>query len=152
PLREAAVQAVLNLLACARGPLARDELLRLAPPAAGLNSYTLEEALRPLARLVAGDGARQGYAFSHPRLGAHFYERLAPAERRQVEQLFLDWGEQVLRDLNEGRLPPRMPRPTSCSTTASTWRGRARPRRPSWPCSATAGGAAARPCWARTSV
>src|SRR5262249_44359796 len=86
PLRGAAGRAVRRLRAGARGPRARDELLRLAPPAAGLNPYTLEEALRPLARLVAGDGARQGYAFSHPRLGAHFYERLAPAERRQVEQ------------------------------------------------------------------
>ena len=34
------------------------------------------EALRPLNRLVIGDGQHQGFAFSHPRLGAYFYEEL----------------------------------------------------------------------------
>src|SRR5207244_1322926 len=32
PLREPAVQAVLNLLACALGPLGREDVMRLAPP------------------------------------------------------------------------------------------------------------------------
>ena len=66
PLREPTVQATLNLLTTALAPLGKDDLLHLS----NLSTWDLEEALRPLARLVVGDGRTQGYAFSHPRLGS----------------------------------------------------------------------------------
>jgi hypothetical protein len=106
PLREPAVQALLNLLACALGPLKRVDILRLVPAETGLNTWMLEEALRPLARFVLGDGEQQGYVFSHPRLGAYFYERLARGDRQATESRFLAWGEETLEALNERRLEP----------------------------------------------
>jgi hypothetical protein len=104
PLREPAVGELLSVLACALGPLAREDLLRLASPVARLNSWALEEALRPLERFVLGDGGRQGYVFGHPRLAAYFYERLTAAERQAVEGRFLNWCGATLVALTNGRL------------------------------------------------
>jgi Trypsin-like peptidase domain/AAA ATPase domain len=88
-LRAPLVRSILSLLAGAFGPLINDDLLELEP---GLDSWMLEDAMRPLGRFVLGDGEQQGYSYSHPRLAAHFFERLAAAERRRVDQRFLDWG------------------------------------------------------------
>jgi hypothetical protein len=104
PLREPAVQTLLNLLACALGPLKREDVLRLVPAKTELNTWMLEEALRPLVRIVLGDGEHQGYVFSHPRLGTYFYERLARVDRQATESRFLAWGEETLGALNVGRL------------------------------------------------
>jgi hypothetical protein len=87
PLREPAVQGLLELLACALGPLAREDVLHLLGTKetrlTGLTLDDLEEALRPLGRFVLGDGRHQGYTFSHPRLAAYFYEeRLTTAQRQ----------------------------------------------------------------------
>lgn len=106
PLRERVVQTVLNLLSCALGPLGREDVLRLAPPEAGLNTWMLEEALYPLARLIIGDGRKQGYVFSHPRLTTYFYERLTSEERQAWEGRFLAWGKETLETLHGGQLPP----------------------------------------------
>jgi hypothetical protein len=99
PLREPAVQTVLNLLSCALGPVGREDLLHLAPSEANLNTWALEEALQPLARLVIGDGREQGYIFSHPRLGTYFYNRLALEEQRKWGTYFLAWGKETLETL-----------------------------------------------------
>jgi len=54
-----------------------------------------------LSRFVIGDGMRQGYVFSHPRLENYFLEeRLGTAERQEVERRFLTWGEKTLAVLN----------------------------------------------------
>jgi hypothetical protein len=67
----------------------------------------LEQHVAPLARFVIGDGMRQGYVFSHPRLGNYFLEeRLSEVERQEVERRFLTWGAKTLAALNEGRLSP----------------------------------------------
>src|SRR5260370_4963237 len=69
-------------------------------------TLSLHDAL-PISRFVIGDGIRQGYVFSHPRLGTYFLEeRLSEPERQEVERRFLTWGEKTLAALNEGRLPP----------------------------------------------
>src|SRR5207247_2345308 len=68
PLREPAVQALLNLLATALGPLSNEDVVCLAPQTIA-TGWALEEALRPLARFVIGDGQQQGLAFSHPPAG-----------------------------------------------------------------------------------
>ena len=106
PLREPGVRELLNLFACSLGPLSREDILNLASPEAELNTWTLEDALRPLARFVIGDGDNQGYAFSHPRLGAYFYDKLSGRERQSIESRFVVWGEDTLKALNDGKLPP----------------------------------------------
>src|SRR5579883_959455 len=101
------VEEVLNLLACALGPLSKEDLLYLASPQLKLTSWTLEEALRPLHRLVLGDGRTMGYAFSHPRLAGYFFsERLTKGERQAVEQRYLQWGAQTVATLNASAKGP----------------------------------------------
>ncbi len=106
PLREPAVQDVLNLLACALGPLSQEALLALAAPEHRLSTWALKETLLPLQRFVLGDGRQQGYTFSHPRLGQYFYEQLSKAERQATEERFLKWGQQTLAALNAGQIAP----------------------------------------------
>ena len=106
PLREPAVQVVLNLLACALGPLSQEALLALAPPESGLSTWILEETLLPLQRFVLGDGRQQGYTFSHPRLGQYFYEQLSLRERQGAETRFLSWGQQTITALNSNQMQP----------------------------------------------
>jgi hypothetical protein len=106
PLREPAVQELLNLLACALGPLSQDDVLRLARPDAKLTVWTLEEALLPLKRFIIGDGHDQGYAFSHPRLVFHFHGRLDKAAQQSIESYFLNWGKGTLKALNEKQIAP----------------------------------------------
>jgi hypothetical protein len=103
PLREPTVQATLNLLTTALAPLGKDDLLHLS----NLSTWDLEEALRPLARLVVGDGRTQGYAFSHPRLGQYFREKLSQHEQRQLEERFLRWGWECVEQLCAGRITPK---------------------------------------------
>jgi hypothetical protein len=103
PLKEPAVREVLNLLAAALAPLGQEDLLALS----GLNTWTLEEALRPLARLVVGDGKQHGYAFSHPRLGQYFWEKLSRGEQHALDRRFLDWGLGCVEGLRRGEMAPR---------------------------------------------
>jgi uncharacterized protein YeeX (DUF496 family) len=107
PQREAAAQIVLNLLAGALGPLSKEDILSLASDETSFTAADLAQHLAPLARFVTGDGIRQGYVFSHPRLGNYFLEeRLSEIERQQIEQRFLAWGKQTLTALNDGSLAP----------------------------------------------
>lgn len=106
PQREAAARIVLNLLAGALGPLSKEDILSLLAGET-FSIKDLEQHLAPLARFVTGDGIRQGYVFSHPRLGNYFLEeRLSDRERQEIEQRFLTWGEETLTALNEGVLAP----------------------------------------------
>lgn len=107
PLRETAVQALLDVLSCALGPLSTEDVLRLVPKESRLNSWMLEEAWHPLERFVLGDGKQQKFVFGHPRLGVYFYERLSEWERQTVESRFLDVGREVCGALNEGKLLPK---------------------------------------------
>ena len=107
PLREPAVQTLLNIFACALGPLFLNDLSQLAPPEANLNMWTLEDVLRPLNRFVIGDGFSQGYAFTHPRLSDYFYNRLQLAEQAQDQEMcFVHWGNKTLTSINAGELKP----------------------------------------------
>ena len=107
PLREKTVQAVLNLLACALGPLTTEDLIQVAPEECGLDTWTLEDALQPLSRFVIGDGRTHGFVFSHPRLTSHFYEQLSGVERRTWAARFLHWGRRTLAALNLGQINPQ---------------------------------------------
>ena len=107
PLREKAVQAILEILSCALGPLTRDDILYLTPEAVGLTSWELEEAIKPLARFIVGDGDKQGFVFSHPKLGYYFYEEhLSKHARRLWEAHFLTWGQETLEKLGKAQLQP----------------------------------------------
>ncbi|GCE21927.1 hypothetical protein [Dictyobacter kobayashii] len=107
PQREGAIQLVLNILACALGPLSKKDIMSLLPGDMQFQEDELEQYLVPLARFVTGDGIHQGYVFSHPRLGNYFYEeRLNETEREEIEQRFLKWGAQTLTALNEASLQP----------------------------------------------
>lgn len=108
PLAEPLTQAVLDVLACACGPLKEDELLALLPPGQAASHWALDEALGAVGRFVVGDGRGQGYAFSHPRLADWFLEQLRGARQQlAVERRFVDWGQQVLREVAEGRAAPQ---------------------------------------------
>lgn len=102
PLKEANVQVLLNVLACALGPLDQEALLHLT----NLSSWDREEALRPLDRFVIGDGKTNGYIFSHPRLGYYFKDRLSKREQQNWEEKFLDWGRDTVQALEQGTLTP----------------------------------------------
>ena len=96
--REPAVTSFLNLLAGALGPLERDDLSALDP---ALDTWSLEDVLPSVQRIVLGDGVRQGFAYAHPRLGAFMFDRLSPTEKQKLDQRFLQWGADVLASLQK---------------------------------------------------
>ena len=102
PMRLRPIYSVLSLLACALGPLSREDLLSLAPSNVGLSSWSLDEAMYSLRRFVIGNGVETGYSFCHSRLNYFFYERLGLAERQEWEGCFLNWGENLLKQLKVG--------------------------------------------------
>lgn len=106
PLQQRRVQALMNFLACALGPLRRDDLIALADPGLELNTWTLEEALEPLQRFIVGDGRETGYVYSHPGLAIHFRGRLSRSERDAVDRRIRDWCVASIEDLAHGRLSP----------------------------------------------
>lgn len=107
PMLESTVRAVLNLLACALGPLPRGELITLAPPESGLHAWALDDALRALERFIIRDARTDGLMFSHPRLAGYFYEeRLPLPERRVWEGRFTERGMAVLDELRRGMMKP----------------------------------------------
>jgi len=103
--RERQLLALLRLLACALGPLPRQDLLELLAPDQ-IGGLDLDMLLGPLGRLIAGDGRRSGYVFSHPKLAAYFYDRLGAGERQRLEKRFADWGRQCFEKLRSGELAP----------------------------------------------
>lgn len=107
PLREAGVRTILNLLSCALGPLSRDNILEIAPEDSNIDSWTFDDALNPLTRLIIGDGEVQGYVFSHPQLAQYFYDRLSIRDREKWENIFILWGIQSLALLEKGNLQPK---------------------------------------------
>jgi hypothetical protein len=105
PLLRPHVQLLFNLLACALGGLTRTDLAWLTH--LELNRYTLDHALKILQRFIVGDGIKQGYIFSHPKLNQYFWDALSQPEQIQVEKLFLDWGERTLQEFIDGQRNPK---------------------------------------------
>ncbi|HEX7316258.1 MAG TPA: hypothetical protein VF297_20295 [Pyrinomonadaceae bacterium] len=106
PLRESSVRAVLNLLACALGPLSKDDILSLTPESINLDTWVLDSVMTSLTRIIIGDGQIQGYVFSHPRLGNYFYDKLATRDRDRWEGYYISWGRETIAALTNGLLPP----------------------------------------------
>ena len=110
PLKEQRVQTLMNFLACALGPLTRDDLFELAGPVVDLNTWTLEETLEPLRRFVVGDGLHSGFVYSHPGLAIHFRERLSTGERDTVDARIRAWCVEAVRSAAGGvRRPDQIP-------------------------------------------
>lgn len=104
PLGEKHVQALLNLLACALGPLSRDDIHHLMPQKIGLTGLSLDEALRDLGRFIIGNGREQGYVFSHSRFADFFREKMFKGELRQWTGCYLSYGARSIAALNRGDL------------------------------------------------
>ena len=105
PTQRVEVQVILSMLACAIGPLNRDDLLELAPDNSNLNAWTLDNAIKPLSRFISGDGRSRGYVFNHPRLNNYFYyQKLTAEDRTTWETLFLEYGRQTLDKLSQGKI------------------------------------------------
>ncbi|ADJ29249.1 hypothetical protein [Nitrosococcus watsonii] len=108
PFERPVVEELFNLLSCALGPLNHEDMFCLASSSTvRLTTRTLDGALKPLKRFIMGDGRSQGYVFSHPRLGIHFYEQLSKPECEKLETRFLSWGEETLKALNQKRFEPK---------------------------------------------
>ena len=105
PLKEAAVLSLFSLLACALGPLHTADLVVLGSEE-GLNTFIIDDVVQPLSRFVVGDGREQGYVFSHPLLNQHFYEKLSTDERKKWDDRFIEYGEESLRRVEDGRITP----------------------------------------------
>jgi len=103
PLREQRVQALMNFLACALGPLTRDDLFAVAGPMVDLNTWTLEDALEPLQRFIVGDGVENGYAYSHPGLAIYFRERLSRRERDSLDNRITEWCAAWVEAIDKGQ-------------------------------------------------
>ncbi|BAP57042.1 hypothetical protein THII_2745 [Thioploca ingrica] len=102
---------LMAVLASAYGPLLEPELIALLKQMPSLivwEEVTLRKILTTANRLVVRDGENQGFSLIHPRLNDYFQAELAqnPAQQRQVHEAYLNWGAQVVADLNQGRLIP----------------------------------------------
>ena len=96
------------MLSIAVGPLTTEDIAAVAPQESRLgDAMYLGQVVRTIARFIVGDGRRQGYVFSHPRL-RDYYDRLigSEKERRDWDQRFVDYGARTLDDMGEGRLDP----------------------------------------------
>ena len=107
PLKEQTCNAVFSVLACALGPIYQDDILSIIPDDIRLNTFTLKDSMNDLKRFVIGDGRDKGYVFSHPRLGQYFYDSFSLRERRSWDRKFVDYGEWVLTELNNGYMRPK---------------------------------------------
>jgi len=107
PLSLETVQLILNVIACALGPIRLEDLQSILAARVRLTSIDITNAVGHLRRLVIGDGFKQGYVFSHPLLGAAFYERLSQQDRKLYSFDFLNWGRRIIGELNEGALSPQ---------------------------------------------
>ena len=104
--RDCAVNGLLNACALAKGPLAREDVLRVAEVEVP-DTPALTWATDALSRFIIGDGSAQnGYVFSHPRLADHFADRLTRRERNSWQIRYLRYGRETLLALNDTSLKP----------------------------------------------
>ncbi|RSM90547.1 hypothetical protein DMH04_03515 [Kibdelosporangium aridum] len=97
------LQDFFNILACALGPLSRDDLAEINPSAP--SGLELDWLVRDIGRFVIGDGFSQGFVFSHPRFAMFFDEVMGRRERDRWNAAFIDYGRRVRAGLNNGPVP-----------------------------------------------
>lgn len=107
PLQEPMVLAIRHLLSMAYGPLSTEDIQNLLPETMSADSAFIQEAAIPyLGRFVIGDGRKQGFVFSHPKLADYFRSRLTERDKTMWQGRFLVWGKRTLADLKTGRANP----------------------------------------------
>ncbi|HNX08868.1 MAG TPA: metallophosphoesterase, partial [Methanothrix sp.] len=106
PTSEPLVWEMLNIFACARGPLTKSDILKLMPAKFEASTWKINNTLELLERFIMGDGRDQGYIFGHPKLSLHFKGKLADSELREIESRFIEYGKETLRALNDGMIRP----------------------------------------------
>jgi hypothetical protein len=90
------------LCAMALGPLSRQEVAELGKQK--WTSTQISDITRDVGRFVIGNGKRQGWVFSHPKLGQYFSEEaMVDADREEWEERFLDLGRGTLKALCAGQ-------------------------------------------------
>jgi hypothetical protein len=100
------VRMIVNVLACALGPLQIRDIKSVTSPLAALDGDGIGNALRILRRLVLRDTA-SGYSLSHPRLADHRRAQLRETDELvPYDQLFNTWGRSVVADLEKGTGDP----------------------------------------------
>ncbi|MEV6104311.1 serine protease [Streptomyces sp. NPDC051940] len=96
------LEDLLNALACALGPLSRDDLLGVLPrPPSSLRLYGLA---REVGRFVIGDGRDTGFVYSHPRLGMFFRDLMGRGERDAWDERFVAYGRSALERARRGSI------------------------------------------------
>jgi hypothetical protein len=103
PLREARVRALLRICSLALGPIMPSDIASLVPDTLP-DTITVDSAARDLRRFLVK--SRGGLSFTHPNLSEHVAQALSLAERRAWEKKFIDYGDQVLRELATGAVEP----------------------------------------------
>lgn len=103
---ESDAKSFLYTLSFAYGPLSNTDIGEVAPADAGLaDGLRLRELVRIVSRFVIGDGERQGYVFSHPRLKEYFSPLVRSSmDRRTSHQRYTAYGDRTLRGLQAGTL------------------------------------------------
>ena len=106
-----AVDATLAVLACAFGPLGRDDLARLVNEVHGVPFVlSTQRLLKPVRRFVMRTpdaDTEGGYILSHPKIGQYLRDDYLNASAvRMTFQGFADWGRRTVAALNAGSLPP----------------------------------------------
>lgn len=100
------VETLLCVLACALGPLSRDDLIdpTLLPESPTL--LQLDAALSHLGRLTVGAGRTNDLVLSHPRFGEFIRDEWIPSSRRaDIERRFVHWGERALENATAKTFP-----------------------------------------------
>ncbi|MFJ6677452.1 AAA family ATPase [Actinosynnema sp. NPDC091369] len=105
PGKQRQLQEFLDLLACALGPVSRDDLAELDPAAP--TGVELNLLIRVAGRFVIGDGVEQGLVFSHPRFGTFFHDLMGRKQQARWTAAFTDYGHRVLTAVRDGVLSPR---------------------------------------------
>ena len=105
PLEKELINNVLEVLAMALGSLLISDLRQLLPEQ--VRSRALRHAIRPLNRFIIGDGKKQGFVFSHPKLAEYFRDELDEDEQEAWQECFLAWGRRTLANLQAGSVEPR---------------------------------------------
>jgi len=98
-----AIEAMLAVLACARGSLRLSELADLTREIHH-REQSSRDALQPIRRFVMGDGNEIGYSLSHPKLADYFREQYFGNGEiiRRTQAGFVDWGRRVVDELRQG--------------------------------------------------
>ena len=100
------VRGVWNILACARGPLDRRDLLELARRHGALTGDDLDRALKTLERLIVLEPPRS-YAVSHPRLGEFRARQLEEdGDLATYRSMIVEWGLDRVAELTAGERAP----------------------------------------------